>query len=231
MQFQLTRWLAGRSGPAGQVKVERLACVEAGQPRGQMPLPMAEDERRYLTELAAACPGLEDASPSPATGVAVEALLDQGGVQLWHFASHGLADFTNPNEAVLILADGHRLRPEDLHGPRQTHIAKDRPLAFLNACQVGQQGWALTRLGGWAAAWVDRCRCGAFIGPLWSVNDRLAYEFGKAFYEALRAGQTLGQALQAARQKARELDPDDPTWLAYSVYGHPNGRVRFGRGY
>lgn len=86
----------------------------------------------------------------------------------------------------------------------------------------------MTGLGGWAAAWVDRARCGAFVGPLWSVNDWLAFEFARAFYDALREGQTIGQATQGARIHVRDIAPDNPTWLAYSVYAHPNARVVFG---
>lgn len=226
VQFQMSRWLAGRSGGAGKIRVSRLVCVEAGQASGETPLPYAGSERQYLADMAVSH-GLEDSSPNPATGAAVEALLDRGGVHLWHFAAHGNVDLAHPNESVIRLADGRGLRAEDIHGPRQTHIAQDRPLVFLNACRVGQQGWSLTRLGGWAAAWVDRCRCGAFIGPLWKVNDWLAYEFARAFYDALRKNQTIAQAAQVARNRVRELAPADPTWLAYSVYAHPNARVVF----
>jgi hypothetical protein len=227
MQFQVTRWLAGRSGAAGMINVSRLACVQAGQVPGYKELPYAQSEYQYFSGLAAAFPNLENVSPSPATGQAVEGLLNQGGISLWHFAAHGNIDFSTPNESVLLLADGCKFRSEDIHGQRQTHVAKDRPLVFLNACQVGQQGWSLTRLGGWAAAWVDRCRCGAFIGPLWSVNDRLASEFARAFYDALCEGRSIGQAAQAARQQTcHQTLRYNPTWLAYSVYAHPNARVR-----
>jgi len=227
VQFQLTRWLAGRGQGVGKVQVRRAVCVEAGQALGNAPLQYAQAERRYVADLAAAYPGVEDLSPDPATGAAVDGLLDAGGVSLWHFAAHGNVDLDHPDESVVVLADGRGLRAEDVTGPRQTHIARDKPLVFLNACRVGQQGWSLTRLGGWAAAWVDRSRCGAFVGPLWSVSDWLAYDFARAFYDALRQGQTIGQAAQAARIRVRGLAPDDPTWLAYSVYAHPNARVTF----
>jgi CHAT domain len=228
VQFQVTRWLAGRSGAAGKIVVSRLACVEAGDVSGYMQLTYAQSERQYFTQLATTCPALENASPSPATGEAVEALLDQGGIHLWHFAAHGNMDFSAPNESPVVLSDGRKLRPEDIHAQRQTHVAQDRPLVFLNACRVGQQNWSLTRLGGWASAWVDRCRCGAFIGPLWSVDDWLAYEFARGFYDTLREGCTIGQAMQSTRRTVRDLATGNPTWLAYSTYAHPNARVKFG---
>jgi hypothetical protein len=31
-RFELTRWLAGRSGPAGAITIRRLACLAAAQP-------------------------------------------------------------------------------------------------------------------------------------------------------------------------------------------------------
>jgi hypothetical protein len=226
-QFQVTRWLAGRSGGAGQIQVSRLACIEAGQVPGEDQLPYAQSERQYIAELAEELTGVEDATPTVADGQAVESLLDNGGINLYHFAAHGNASFAHPDESVVILSDGRSLRASDITGKRQTHIARDRPLVFLNACRVGQQSWSLTRLGGWAAVFVDRARCGAFIGPLWSVNDFLAYEFARSFYEALQDGQTFGEANQVARRRIRDLYPQNPTWLAYSVYAHPNGRVQF----
>ncbi|MEZ4635189.1 MAG: CHAT domain-containing protein [Caldilineaceae bacterium] len=60
------------------------------------------------------------------------------------------------------------------------------------------------------------------------VNDELAAEFSATFYRTLREGATLGEAFVAARQRVRELQPDNSTWLAYTLYGDPNGKVRWG---
>jgi hypothetical protein len=226
-QFDLTRWLAGPTGPASRIDVTRLACIEAGNAPGQPTLPATKAERTYLASLARSRQ-VEDHSPIPATGPAVEALLDNGVVELWHVAAHGNVDLIHPEESVVVLADGSKLRPDDLSGPRQTAIASHRPLVFLNACRVGQQAWSLTQLGGWAAAWIRRCRCGAFLGPLWSVTDQPAAQFAQAFYDKGQAGHTIGQAARAARTQIRAAAPSDPTWLAYSVYAHPNARVTFG---
>ncbi len=227
-RFQMTRWLAGRGQGSGKIEIRRAACVEAGQALSTAPLQYAQAEKDYLIQLMTSCGGVEDLSPDPATGAAVDALLDAGDIDLWHFAAHGNVDFDHPNESVVILADRRGLRPEDIHGPRQTHIARDKPLVFLNACRVGQQSWSLTQLGGWVQACVGRSRCGAFVGPLWSVNDWLAYEFARTFYDALQQGEIMGQAARTARERIRGLAPHNPTWLAYSVYAHPNARVVFG---
>ena len=58
---------------------------------------------------------------------------------------------------------------------------------------VGQQGWALTGLGGWA----NRLICagaGLFSAPLWSVTDANALIFAKTFYAALSGRRYRGRS-------------------------------------
>jgi hypothetical protein len=38
----------------------------------------------------------------------------------------------------------------------------------------------------------------------------------------------LGEAMRAARLHVRALEPHNPTWLAYTLYGDPNGSVQVG---
>jgi CHAT domain-containing protein len=63
-----------------------------------------------------------------------------------------------------------------------------------------------------------------FIGSLWAVSDGAAREFAQELYRQLRAGYPLGNAVMQARQAAAST-PDDPTWLAYTVYGDPRAAV------
>ncbi len=223
LRFEMTRWLAGPGGPAGEIRVRRGACLEAARAPGEPPLRGAAGERRWISgQLLGKTPGVVDLTPQRADREAVEGLLDGGGIQLWHLCGHGRSDLARPDGCEVVLADGWPLQPRDLAGARERHVARDRPLVFFNACRVAQQGFELTRLGGWAAAWVDRARCGAFLGPLWAVDDGSARAFAVAFYQALRDGATLGRAVKRAQQ---QLAPDDAARLAYSVYGQPNARV------
>ncbi|MCB1036671.1 MAG: hypothetical protein KDD47_22795, partial [Acidobacteria bacterium] len=76
--------------------------------------------------------------------------------------------------------------------------------------------------------WIERCSCTAFLAPAWSVGDSTASRFTEVFYEALAAGQTLGQATLTARHALRADRPGDTAWLAYRLYGPPNARIYFG---
>lgn len=69
-------------------------------------------------------------------------------------------------------------------------------------------------------------RRAARLHPLWSVTDALAMQFSRAFYGALlrpESPATLAEAVWHARTAIRQ--PDDPTWLAYSLFAHPNATV------
>jgi hypothetical protein len=221
IRFQVTRWLSGDSGPAAEIEVPKLACVLVSAD-----LPQARAEHDRVVALAGSRPEIQNISPEAPSVEIVEKLLQEGGIGLLHFVGHGDFDRAQPNESGIPMSDGLALRPIDLQGPILTRLKKDRPFVFLNACRVGQQSWALTGLGGWAERWVRAGQCGAFIGPLWSVRDSSAFDFAKTFYDALERGETFGQAAQTARMEVRKNHPGDPTWLAYTVYAHGNGRLR-----
>jgi CHAT domain-containing protein len=64
----------------------------------------------------------------------------------------------------------------------------------------------------------------AAIGSLWAVSDGASREFAEELYRRLQQGFTLGDAVMEARQAAAS-QPDDPTWLAYTVYGDPGATI------
>ncbi len=95
-------------------------------------------------------------------------------------------------------------------------------------------GIGLTQLGGWAETFLD-CEASAFIGALWEVNDALAAQFAREFYDRLWGlgafegkQESLGQAFHAARLAIKQADAANPTWLAYVLYGDPYGQVVLG---
>lgn len=229
VRFQLTRWLSGSLGPATVVGIEESSCIESGRAVKGSRLPNAELELKWLRNLAGRHPKVDDRSLPGASYPEVRQRLEEGSSDLLHFVGHGRFESGDPDQSSFYLIDGRHLRPLDLHGKIQTQTKIRRPLVFLNACQVGRQSFSLTGLGGWAPRWVKGCGCGAFIAPLWPVNDRLAHIFATTFYHALEKGGTFGEATQTARLRVQEFDSSKPTWLAYAVYSHPNGRLLFGQ--
>ncbi|HEX7788599.1 MAG TPA: hypothetical protein VF653_20435, partial [Methylomirabilota bacterium] len=60
------------------------------------------------------------------------------------------------------------------------------------------------------------------------VRDDLALAFARAYYTRLERGRTFAEAVRAARRALRRIDPDHPSWLAFVLYAHPNGRLLLG---
>ena len=224
LQYDFGRWVSGGAAPAAEIGVDSLACIAPADSG----LAQAQAERDFLRDLAAQF-GLTDRSPGEALRSRVEALLEgDAPVRLWHFACHGDFDRDAPGNSPLILQHKRRLRPNDLVGRAQSRLRADRPFVFLNACRVGQGGLSLTGLGGWAAKLVGDCRVGALIAPLWSVDDEAARYFAEAFYRAAQEpGMTLAAAVRRARRETRQAYLEDTSWLAYSLYAHPNARLQF----
>ena len=93
----------------------------------------------------------------------------------------------------------------------------------MNACRTAGLNATYNRLDGWASKFLE-AGAGAFIGSLWAVSDGTAHEFAQEFYRQLQKGSPLGEAVKQARQAAAR-HTDDPTWLAYTVYGDPRATI------
>ncbi len=208
-RFRVARWLAG-DGMTATLSGRNVAAIV---PVSNLPFASAE-----LENLEQLNPDLRKLTDADATRSRIGDLLaasDLTGVV--HIACHGKLDTKDPTNSALVLSDGS-FRPADLS--RRVRY-RQRPLIFLNACESGGLAFAISGLGGWAERFV-KAGAGAFIGALWEVNDRLAAEFSGAFYKSLlEENRTLGDAFAIARQSVRDLAPDNPTWLAYVLYGEP----------
>ena len=224
--LSLTRWLRrtaqgrGNPGPPGQLSLNALARLiptDSG-------LPEAAKERDMLRALISERK-LRDLGPDEPTWSAALDLLEEGGYDWLHIAAHGqFYDGPADSNSVIRLQDKRELTPQHLAGPEiEAHIHRQRPGFFFNACHGGRQGWALTHLGGWADTLISD-GAGLFISPQWEVTDKQALDFAATFYGQLLAGQTVAQAVRQARLAVRAAG--NPAWLAYSVYAHPNARLR-----
>ncbi len=218
-RFRLSRWLAGR-GPQARVEVKTAALVLP-----DVGLPAVAGERAIFDELSTRRK-VQLAGPSMRRQEVLD-LFMAGGFQVLHIATHGQFNAEDADQSVIELADD-TLRPGDLRATLLRGIRQSAPLVFLNACDGGRANFGLTGLGGWAEKLFQEANAAAFVGALWEVHDALAVEFSRHFYDRLAEGDTLGEAMRAARTHLRGLDPVNPTWLAYTLYGDPNAAVQIG---
>lgn len=229
--LRLTRWLRRNGqgdGNEGAPLTVALSALSVLAPTYTLlpDLAAAQHEQRFLASLIQQHQ-LQDCSPAQPTWGTVMDLLEGGEYHWLHVAAHGNFYPQSPDgDSALWLAGDQSLTPDAIVGAAiERHIHSVRPGFFFNACEVGRQGWALTRLGGWANRLVS-AGAGLFIGPHWAVRDDSALTFAETFYTQLFQGETLGEATYQARKAAERTG--DPTWLAYSVYGHPNAKIRLG---
>ena len=212
--FAMTRWLPG-IGFKPNLSLKNMALV---LPRDSE-LPMATSEGEYVNSLAGRDRKVDRV---PATYLDVRAALAKGKYDGWHFTGHGGFRAPDPNRSAMLLENREELTPEDLGGV-VSNLGLVRPLVFLNACQIGRSALSLTDIGGWAAQFL-RAGAAAFVGAYWSVYDKAAHDFARAFYGHLLAGLPIGQAAQEARAAIKPLG--DPTWLAYTVFADPFATVQ-----
>ncbi len=245
-RYQLARWVRGGKsmqptlalGDGRIVAVDLTAPTRGGAPKGRSkssrlptrggageeePLLMVEEEVRRVRD-AVAPEGVVDEVPPRLKDVL--GVLESGGFDFLHFACHGQHHEAVPALASLELEDG-QITPADLNPPF-TNFGNDRPLVFLNACHTARKGFGLTKVGGWADRLIS-VGCSAFVGSFWPVADHLAGAFAEAFYERLKQGVPLAEAFRQARLHIRDMDPSNPTWLAYCLYGDPLARVEASR--
>jgi hypothetical protein len=225
-RFQVSRWFEGRAAPDQVLMKQGVWIVPPDN------LQAAQAESDYFVELNRLQWQVALNGPLGTT-FDVKDKFSAGETQLFHFACHGNFSADNPDDSRLKLADDN-LTPASLSGRRGGGLRRAAPLVFLNACHSGRVGAGLTYLGGWAEAFYT-AGVSAFIGSLWEINDALAAQFARAFYDRLWGlgefegkAQPLGQAFHEARKVIRDADPANPTWLAYVLYGDPYGQVLLG---
>ena len=210
----LTRWLPAHGKPPRKLPAGRILFIDVSEDADG-----SSRERAALRRLAKRL-DVDLTELDRPTAEEIETVLSEGGVGILHASAHGTFETEWADESRLIVNGPRPLRPSDLAGDLRTALRRDRPMAFFNACQLGREGWSLTRIGGWAEGFLD-CGCSAFIAPAWTVKATLASLFAVVFYERLGDGEDLGKAALEARRATRMEEPDRPSWLAYEVYGHP----------
>jgi putative methionine-R-sulfoxide reductase with GAF domain len=226
-QMGLVRWLPHAPAPPTSLRARPNRCryVIPRYPHPEYALPEASLEAQFLERHFQATPVEPHAKPVR------ELLTTAGGLDLLHFAGHGVADSTSLLGAEVLLqgrVEGSTYVSESL---RETTVAQladlggkegNRPMIVMDVCAAGRPVGQSLGMRGFARAFLN-AGAGVFVAPNWSVGDAPGRSFVEAFYRHLLQGRTLAQATVAAREAARAAG--GPTWLAYSVYGHPEARL------
>lgn len=212
-RFALSRWFAGER-LHDTLSLRDVGLIVPGDSK----LPQAQAEARFVRSLA----GPERlVRPIQARLFDVLDALKQGRHTCLHFTGHGDFSLTDTQESLIVLEDEESLCPYHLSGEVE-NLGLAAPLVFLNACCTGRMSHSLTRLSGWAQSFVQ-AGAAAFLGGLYSVSDAGATSFARHLYTELLDGRTLAESARRARLQLYAAK--DPTWLAYSVYGHPLARL------
>ena len=148
----------------------------------------------------------------PARYLEVTDALASGSFDAFHIAAHGTS--SPRKRTMIILEEGERLTPQDLSGSA-ANFGAARPLVFFSGPPVPL--WARHLLGGGA---------GAVIGPYWPPRDEPAVEFADSFYRFFVEGYSLAESVLRARLSLRDRYPGDPSWLTFTVFGHPLARCK-----
>jgi pimeloyl-ACP methyl ester carboxylesterase len=153
-----------------------------------------------------------------------------GNYDVIHYAGHAFFDPQAPSRSGIICHENQVLSGADLA------VLPSLPaLAFFNACESartrsrGARKRATARAApakrvrdridenvGLAEAFL-RGGIANYVGTYWPVGDAAAAAFAAAFYGALLAFKSVGDAVQAGRAAARSESPVD--WADYVHYG------------
>lgn len=226
-ELALTRWLHDAPLNRHRIRPDRGNCFHV-IPKYSRPgevLVGAEAEADMLKKL-----GLVMTIP-PHSSKVVEFLSGDAAKScaVLHFACHGRTQQSVTVTSELLMEGQVNAQGTEFPDPltwQDVYANADfgtagGPLVFVNACQTGQQGSGIAGPAGFASAFLrpaSRRGAAAFIGALWSVDDKLAGDFASAVYDGLTANLTLAKAVAAARNACKSNN--DFTWLAYSVYAN-----------
>jgi len=182
----------------------------------QASLPCTTQEAEALSAIL---PSITVITGADATHQAVVNALPQHRIA--HFSCHGHSDWSDPSTSSLLLHD-HLTRPLTVAALSQLQLT-GADLAFLSACSTSQSS---LRLADEAVHITSALQMAGFthvVGTLWPIDDGIALEVSRNFYEALTAGASAppdvtdsARALNAAIRRLRENLATYPAlWAAH----------------
>jgi CHAT domain/von Willebrand factor type A domain len=202
----------------GQQRSRRLAVTGA---RYVLPARSPANAEAEIAAIRTVLGGKGEPAETIADLGALLGFIESGSCGSLHFACHNT--FKSDAGGSAITMGGGSFVPMLLNkAVTRQSLAGRNPLIFINACGSAGAVPEYTSMTSWAQQFMA-AGAGAFVGTMWAVGSTAAQVFAEAFYAALASGDALGEASRRARVAAGR-DHDDPTWLAYSVYGDPAAR-------
>ena len=132
-----------------------------------------------------------------------------------HLATHGVFRVDNPAFSALKLADGW-LTLQELNVARCS-----APLITLSACDSGRSETLLgDKLVGFYRSFFN-AGAQSVVVSLWSLDDQVAIRTMTAFYQALKGGQPVHQALRAAQLNMMATWRHPYYWAPFMLVGNP----------
>jgi CHAT domain-containing protein len=228
----------GRRHLQGALRALVIGDAGSGDGRGAQPLDMAEWEAEHVAQalssrLRAVVTRL---SRAQATGKRIVRELAEGDYDLVHFAGHAWA---SPADGYLLAWDrvvvGTEIAPLLSRRPPSLLVMSTHHTAFFpldldrSDAVTPLQLAAPERLGEPAedrgfTALAMRCGVTSFVGCCGSVSDAGSALVMAAFYDRLVRGDTVPQALRAARRRA--FEQGDATGMMFVAIG--DGGFRLG---
>ena len=227
VRHSVGRWLESERARMRQRLVVTSIAVSASDYESvtniQQKLPWAGKERDFLLDSYGA-------RNIPLTSNDLLDFLDHGCVQAMHFACHGQMFIDDPLSSQLVCEDTPNvLKPTMVNRSEvRKGLGREKPLVFLNACEIGSGAAALSLVAGFPAAFLD-AGASAVVCPLWVVNDERAGTISESFYKQVFAspGTPIGRVMREIRAGWR--DGQHLTFLAYVLYGDPLASVTYRR--
>jgi len=216
----VTLWLhwrvSARPTIAGRVLIFADPAIEGSAGR----LPHAREESRAIQRSIASARALVGAAASEHALKSA----DMSAHDVFHFATHAVADESHPERSAVLLAAGDAREDGLLQAREIEALDLEGRIVVLSGCQTAsgaiQSGEGVLSL---AHAFFE-AGAHAVIGSRWPLRDADAADLFDRFYRHLGRGASLSEALKASQNEARAAGRPASQWAALVLLG--NGDLR-----
>ncbi len=179
------------------------------------PLPGARDEALSVTSLMAGMPGETLLGPE-ATMESIEQALRRRNLGFIYFATHGIADASDPLTKSFLLLSGGRLHVKEIAAQRHER----QPLVVMSACQSGLGKAFEGGTFGLARGWL-KAGAGQVVTSLWDIGDDWTKDLMADFVaRMIKDNRPPEVALRAAMLAARDQRKVPAAgWAGFAMLG------------